>query len=212
MDTARTYAGAARAENTQKAYASDWRDFNSWCLDHGLEPLPAEPQTLSLFLTDRAATLKPSTLQRRLTAISQAHQRAGHRLDTRHPAVREVWAGIRLEPWVDEGLGCNEECNREPKGGDEARHHEISLIHPLRQREAQLADPASGQPDTEGLADHQSDEDQPSTTRAREKGSRASASVPPAVEAVASWKSWHDFKIRQYDILHPGRPRARVYR
>jgi hypothetical protein len=95
VDTARTYASNAQSQSTARAYASDWQDFNGWCLDHGLEPLPAEPQTLSLFLTDRAATLKPSTLQRRLTAISQAHQRAGHRLDTRHPVVREVWAGIR---------------------------------------------------------------------------------------------------------------------
>ena len=50
---------------------------------------------VGLYLTDRAAVLKPSTLSRRLAAISVAHRQAGHHLDTRAPQVRDVLTGIR---------------------------------------------------------------------------------------------------------------------
>src|SRR5690348_17180138 len=71
-DRARDYAADARASNTRRAYRSDWRDFASWCLSHGQEPLPATAETLSAYLAARAATLRTSSLARRLCAISQA--------------------------------------------------------------------------------------------------------------------------------------------
>ena len=46
-------------------------------------------------LADQAQTLKPSTLSRRLAAISVQQRQAGHHLDTRHPAIRDVLTGIR---------------------------------------------------------------------------------------------------------------------
>lgn len=42
-----------------------------------------------------AETRKASTLQRRLSAISQMHQVAGRETPTRHAAVKTVWQGIR---------------------------------------------------------------------------------------------------------------------
>ena len=60
---------------------------------HGL---PAAPETLGPYLTELAeAGYKAATLQRRLSAIREAHRIARHTLDTGHPAVREVWRGIR---------------------------------------------------------------------------------------------------------------------
>src|SRR3954452_19231681 len=85
LDKARDYADRSRAANTKRAYAADWRDFNGWCLDHGRDPLPASPATVGAYLADRASTHKAASLQRRLTAITQAHRLAGHHLDTRHP-------------------------------------------------------------------------------------------------------------------------------
>jgi len=41
--------------------------------------------------------LKTSTLQRRLTAISQAHAAASVESPTRSAAVRAVWSGIRRQ-------------------------------------------------------------------------------------------------------------------
>lgn len=94
-ERAREYASHSKAENTKRAYRADFADFTEWCRAAGLEMLPATPQTVGLYLSDRAGTYKVATLQRRLTAISQAHRIAGHHLDTRHPAIRDVWAGIR---------------------------------------------------------------------------------------------------------------------
>ena len=52
---------------------------------------------VGVYLADRAATLKPSTLSRRLAAISVQHRQAGSHLDTRAPQIRDVLTGIRRE-------------------------------------------------------------------------------------------------------------------
>jgi site-specific recombinase XerD len=94
-DQAQDFARRAKAANTLKAYRNDWDDFLSWCGLHRLEPLPATPQTIALYLTDLSKTHKVSTLYRRLSGISQAHQAAGHTSPTRDPQVRLVFQGIR---------------------------------------------------------------------------------------------------------------------
>ena len=95
-ERARGYADLAKAPNTVRAYRADWRDFAAWCEGRGLEPLPAAPETVALYLADLAESgRKASTLQRRLSAISQAHRLAGHPTPTGAAAVRAVWAGIR---------------------------------------------------------------------------------------------------------------------
>ena len=38
--TVRALALEGAAENTRRAYASDWRTFTAWCAQGGLEPLP----------------------------------------------------------------------------------------------------------------------------------------------------------------------------
>jgi integrase len=59
------------------------------------EFLPATPQTVALYLTDLAKTHKVSTLYRRLSGISQAHQAAGYVTPTTDAHVRLVFQGIR---------------------------------------------------------------------------------------------------------------------
>ncbi|MBI4872769.1 MAG: tyrosine-type recombinase/integrase [Candidatus Riflebacteria bacterium] len=89
------FARLARAENTRKAYRSDWTDFESWCQSRGLVSLPAEPQTVCLYLTALAETgKKASTLRRRLASISVAHKTAEHESPVAHVAVKAVLAGI----------------------------------------------------------------------------------------------------------------------
>ena len=53
------FAEGARAENTRRAYASDWADFSAWCRDAGVPELPAEPTTVAnyLYLDGHVATL-----------------------------------------------------------------------------------------------------------------------------------------------------------
>jgi len=95
LDQAQDYARLSRAANTQRAYRADWADFSAWCASHGRPALPATPQTVLLYLTDAAERCKVSTLQRRLTTISQAHKAERHPSPTGDPAVRAVWAGIK---------------------------------------------------------------------------------------------------------------------
>jgi site-specific recombinase XerD len=94
---AREFAAAAKADNTLRAYQADWKDFREWCETHHLQPLPAAPETVALYLTDRAATLKASSLARRLTTINRAHQAAGQPSPAtmQNAIVSEVWKGIK---------------------------------------------------------------------------------------------------------------------
>src|SRR5688572_29764768 len=88
MGRARGYADKAKSDGPRRAYASDWLDFAEWCIAWGFDALPTLPAVIGLYLTDRADTLKPASLSRRLAAISVQHRAGGYHLDTRHPAIR----------------------------------------------------------------------------------------------------------------------------
>ena len=94
-ESARAYLRQAKAENTVRAYHSDWRHFTVWCREHERTALPATPETVSLYLSQLAGTHKTASLTRRVSAISQAHQIAGHASPTQTPLVRTLMAGIR---------------------------------------------------------------------------------------------------------------------
>lgn len=86
---------ASKAENTVRAYQSDWRTWQAWCDLHGHSPLPAHPDTVSAYLADKAGTVKVSTLRRHLATISKAHQVAGFPNPCRETAVRDTVSGLR---------------------------------------------------------------------------------------------------------------------
>ena len=91
-----TYVEAARAANTMRGYRSDWREFTTWCAQHDGEPLPAEPATVTGYLSDLArAGAKVGTMSRRLSAIKFAHQLRNLPDPTRNARVVAVWEGIR---------------------------------------------------------------------------------------------------------------------
>lgn len=95
IDQARDYAARSKAPSTIRAYRSDWADFTRWCDEHDRAALPADGETVALYLASLATTHKPSTIARRVAAISQAHQMAGHPTPTTSAAVKAVWSGIR---------------------------------------------------------------------------------------------------------------------
>ena len=100
-EAAREHIENSKAANTRRAYRSDWADFTDWCGHHRRDALPALPETVALYLTDCAKGLKPSTIQRRMAAITEAHKTAGHdETPTKHAAVRAVWQGIRRSKGV----------------------------------------------------------------------------------------------------------------
>ena len=95
---AKAFVVSAKAPATLKAYRSDWKDFQDWSRSRQFQALPASPQTVALYITDRASTLASGTITRRLTSITKAHQAAGFTnspATTRHFVVGETLKGIR---------------------------------------------------------------------------------------------------------------------
>jgi site-specific recombinase XerD len=89
------YIRSAKAANTIRAYQSDWTHFQKFCGERNVASLPAGPATLAAYAADSARQLKARTVERRLTAISQAHQFAGLPSPAEDKLVRTVMAGIR---------------------------------------------------------------------------------------------------------------------
>ncbi|MEK9808992.1 MAG: site-specific integrase [Candidatus Nanopelagicales bacterium] len=94
--SARTYAEAATAPNTRRAYASAWRSFTAWCKAQDLLALPAAPATVALYVAHLAdAGRAVSSVQTALAAIRKAHEVAGTSSPTAEPVVRQVTKGVR---------------------------------------------------------------------------------------------------------------------
>ena len=85
----------SKANNTLRAYKSDFKDFGAFCAKHGFKSMPSEPKVVSLYLTHLSANSKISTLRRRLVSIGVVHKLKGHYLDTKHPAIIENLMGIK---------------------------------------------------------------------------------------------------------------------
>jgi site-specific recombinase XerD len=85
------------ADNTKKAYASDWRVFQDWCDEYKVASLPAHPTTLIAFFTDIKHQKAMATLSRYLVSIKAAHTAAGHESPTQHPSFATAWKGMRRE-------------------------------------------------------------------------------------------------------------------
>ncbi len=98
LGTLRHYARRSRAGSTQRAYASQWRAFDRWCMAHGCQTLPAAPISVAAYLAQRArAKAALATLNVSLAAIAFAHKAAGLPFDRTHPELVLVLAGIRRE-------------------------------------------------------------------------------------------------------------------
>src|ERR1017187_4764124 len=94
-DRASEFIHNSKSKNTIRAYRADWAHFEFWCQSHGQSSLPATADIVALYVTDLAASLKPATTPRRISAISQAHQIAGMESPASAAKVRLVLAGIR---------------------------------------------------------------------------------------------------------------------
>jgi len=87
---------SSKANNTVRAYKSDFNDFELFCVQNGLKSLPTEPKVVSLYLTHLSSkNIKMSTLKRRLVSIGVIHRLKGHYLDTKHPIIIENIIGIK---------------------------------------------------------------------------------------------------------------------
>jgi integrase len=98
-ETAKDYARSAQADNTQRAYAADWRMFASWLRRQGLPETPPDPEAVGLYLAAqverRGAELSVATLERRLSGIAWRYRQLGEPLEIRDRHIATVLAGIR---------------------------------------------------------------------------------------------------------------------
>jgi site-specific recombinase XerD len=87
---------SSKANNTIRAYKSDFNDFGLFCAQNGFTSLPSEPKIVSLYLTHLSTKdVKMSTLKRRLVSIGVIHKLKGYYLDTKHPSIIENVMGIK---------------------------------------------------------------------------------------------------------------------
>ncbi|MGI6857031.1 site-specific integrase [Mesorhizobium sp. 1B3] len=102
-DKARVYVEAASSANTRRAYASDWKQFASWCRRNGIEMFPPDPQVVGLYITacvsgTATGDKKPnsvSTIERRLSSLTWNYAQRGQSLDRKDRHIATVMAGVR---------------------------------------------------------------------------------------------------------------------
>ena len=86
----------SKANNTIRAYKSDFKDFGAFCVKNGFKHLPTEPKIVSFYITHLSMNdIKMSTLRRRLVSIGVIHRLKGFYLDTKHPIIIENLMGIK---------------------------------------------------------------------------------------------------------------------
>lgn len=103
VETATAYAKAASSENTQNAYAKDWRHFSTWCRREGFEPQPPSSQVIGLYIGSCAAgdpkrglpSLSVATIERRLSGLAWNFTQRGQPMDRADRHISTVLAGIR---------------------------------------------------------------------------------------------------------------------
>jgi integrase len=89
------YTEAAHAENTRRAYRSDWAAFETWCSEHGEVAMPASSSTLARYLAFLADSgKKASTIRRARVAVGLAHGWAGAARPDKDVTIRTVERGI----------------------------------------------------------------------------------------------------------------------
>ena len=98
---ARSYRAQAKAANTIRAYTSDWNQFEGWCDERGLEPLPARPEAVATYLAALAMAGKAdTTIGRHLAAIGWKHRQDGLVAPVQRDermVIADTLAGIRRE-------------------------------------------------------------------------------------------------------------------
>jgi hypothetical protein len=75
---AQSYRAQAKAANTLRAYTSDWNQFEAWCDERSLDPMPARPEAVATYLASLALSGKAdTTIGRHLAAVGWKHRQDG---------------------------------------------------------------------------------------------------------------------------------------
>lgn len=88
---------SSKSSNTLRAYKADIKNFNAFCFNFNFKCLPAEPKTVSLYITELSKESKFSTIKRKLAAIKITHKLAGVHIDLTNPVITENLNSIKRQ-------------------------------------------------------------------------------------------------------------------
>ncbi len=117
------------SQTTNRAYASDWNHFASWCLRHGADPFPPDPALVGSYIIEIAAprdgSLAPATIARRLSGLAKTYHQRGQHLDRKDPHITTALVQIR-----NSHAGTSQQ--KQPLTPDELRAMVATLSSDLR--------------------------------------------------------------------------------
>ncbi len=96
-DEIRKTLAASKASSTIRAYQAAWKNWQNWCDAGGFESLPGTPDALAAYLTERAKSIRSSSLNLACTAIGDAHKRAGFSNPCADPVITTLMRGLRRQ-------------------------------------------------------------------------------------------------------------------
>ena len=88
----REYARQSLSENSRKALTGDLRHFTDWGGN-----IPANPETISRYISDHAEVHSIATIKRRLASISKAHNMSGYDNPVSSELVKMVMRGVQRQ-------------------------------------------------------------------------------------------------------------------
>ena len=86
---------SSKANNTLRAYKSDFKDFEKFCNEYNFKSIPADPKTISLYITHMSKDSKFSTIKRRLASIKVFHNMSGNYIDLKNPIINQNLISIK---------------------------------------------------------------------------------------------------------------------
>lgn len=101
-EISRSLEGHTLSAATRRAYATAWRAFDDFCTGHGLEALPAHPETVRWYVAwmstqlddDGLPRFSVATIRQRLAGIGERHLRGGLLDPTAHRGVVDLVRGL----------------------------------------------------------------------------------------------------------------------
>ncbi len=86
----------ALASSTQATYSSGEKRFLNFCMEHGVQPLPADKLTLVYFAVALSRSLSTPTIKVYISAVGSLHRRQGFKDPTHHnPQLKMVLRGTQ---------------------------------------------------------------------------------------------------------------------
>ena len=77
----------AFAENTIRAYRSDFIQYQAWCLENSLAPIPATADTMSMYVDYLSGNNKSATIRRRINSLGMILKLSKNYDPTKQPEV-----------------------------------------------------------------------------------------------------------------------------